>query len=146
MSKLDILDEMVIERRVRELENWFRDIVSRSFDGDIIVFLEVDTGLLLGWVICDAEKLTLHTRIGWAWDVFAITPLSISRATSRCVWSTASTTGSRVAIGILVEGRGNAIPSSTNRRAVTARLEIWGVGIGPSVSTRAGVVTVAVEK
>jgi hypothetical protein len=134
VGQLDILEQVIIERRVGELENWLRDIVSRSLDGDIIVLLEVDTGLLLGWVICNTEKLTLETRVGWTWNMLPITPLSITRATSRCVWRT--TTGSRVAIRILVEGRSDAIPSSASWRAVAARLEIGSVGISPAVGSR----------
>jgi hypothetical protein len=147
VGKFDVLDEMVIEGRVGELEDWLWNIVSRSLNWDIIVLLEVDTGLLLGWIVCNTEKFALNTWVGWAWDVFAITPLPISRTTSRCVWGSASTTtGSRVAISVLVEGRSNVIPSSSSRRSVTARLEIGSVGVGPSVSTRTSVETVAVEE
>ena len=59
MGEFDVLEKMVIERRVCKFEDRFGDIVARSFNWDIVVFFEVDTGLLLGWIICDAKKLTL---------------------------------------------------------------------------------------
>jgi hypothetical protein len=106
MGELDILNQVVIERRVGELENWLWNIVSRSFNWDIIVLLEVDTGLLFGWVVLNTEELTLHADVGRAWNMLAITPLSITRATSRCVWSTTSSaTGGGVTVSVLVEGR-----------------------------------------
>jgi hypothetical protein len=55
MGKLDVANEMVIQRWVGELEDWLGDIVSGSLNWDIIVFLEVDTSLLLGWVIGDTK-------------------------------------------------------------------------------------------
>jgi hypothetical protein len=59
VCEFDVLEEMVIERRVGEFEDGLGDIVTRGFDWDIIVLLEVDTGLLLHWVVCYAEKLSL---------------------------------------------------------------------------------------
>ena len=136
MGEFDILDQVVIERRVGELENWLWDIVSGSLNWDVIVLLEVDTGLLLSWVICNTEKLTLHTRVGRAWDMLAIAPLSIAGATSGCVWCTSSTTGSWVTVSVLVEGGCNWVPSGTSRRAVVTRLEIGSIRVGPSISSR----------
>jgi hypothetical protein len=59
VSELDVFEEMVVERRVCELEDRLGDIVTRGFDGDVIILLEVDTSLLLGWVVCHAEKFSL---------------------------------------------------------------------------------------
>lgn len=142
VGKLDILEQVVIERRVGELEDWLWDIVSGSLDWDIIILLEVDTGLLFGWVVCNTEELALHTWVGWTRDVFAITPLSISRATSRCVWGT---TGSWVAISILIEGRCDVVPPPTGRRAVAAGLEVGSIRVGPTVGTRSTIKAITVE-
>jgi hypothetical protein len=49
-----------------------------SFDRDIIVVGEVDSSLLLGRIVGNTEKFALDACIGWAWDVFAIAPLSVS--------------------------------------------------------------------
>ena len=137
MSEFDVLDQVVIERRVGELENWLWNIVSRSFNWDIIVLLEVDTSLLFGWVVLNTEELTLHADVGRARNMLAITPLSITRATSRCVWSTSSSTaGGGVTISVLVEGRGSRIPSCTSRRAVGTGLEVGSRRVGPAVGTR----------
>jgi len=42
---------MIIERRVGERENGLRDVLSGCLNGDIIVLLKVDTGVLLGRVV-----------------------------------------------------------------------------------------------
>jgi hypothetical protein len=143
VGKLDIFDQVVVERRVGEFENGLWNIVPGSLNGNVIVLLEVDTGLLLGWVVCNTEELTLQTGVGRAWDVFTITPLSVTRPTSRDVWST---TGSWVTISILIEGRCCAIPSSTSRRAVATRLEIGSVRVGPAVGTRTSTVKAVTDE
>jgi hypothetical protein len=81
MSKLDVAEKMIIQRRVGELGCRLWDIMSRGFNRNIIVFLEIDTGLLLGWVINDAEEFALQTGIGRTWNVLAVTPLTITTAT-----------------------------------------------------------------
>lgn len=83
MGKVNIAEKMVVKRWVGKLQDRLWDIVTRCFDWDIIVFLEVDTGLLLGWVICDTEELALDTWVGWTRNMLAVAPLSISTATSR---------------------------------------------------------------
>jgi len=81
-GELDVCDEMVIQRRVAELGNGFGDILSRSFNGDIIVFFEVDTALLLGRVLGNAEEFTLKTWVCGSGNVFPVLPLSVSVTTS----------------------------------------------------------------
>ena len=51
---------MVIERRVCETCDGFGDTLTRGLDGDVIVLLEVDTGLLLGGVVGHAEEVALE--------------------------------------------------------------------------------------
>jgi hypothetical protein len=59
MSKLDIAEKMIIQRRIRELGCGLRNIMSRSFNWDIIVLLEIDTSLLLGWIVDNAKEFPL---------------------------------------------------------------------------------------
>ena len=127
---------MVVKRRVGELEDGLWDIVSRSLDGNVIVLLEVDTGLLLGGVIEHTEELALETGVGWSRDVFSISPLSVTAATSSTSAST-SASGSGVAVCVLVEASLGGIPATW---ASAARGEVGSVGISP-VATRAGAVT-----
>ena len=101
VGEVDVAEEMVVQGRVGELEDWLGDIVSGSLDWDIIVLLEVDTSLLLGWVVGDTEELALHTGVGWASNVLAIPPLSITTSAGRD--SAATTAGSRVSVCIGVE-------------------------------------------
>jgi hypothetical protein len=132
VCKLDVLNEVVVEGRIRELENGLGDIVSGGFDWDIVILLEVDTGLLLGWVICHAEKLTLETWISRTSNVLAIAPLAITTTTS---WSrasaTATTTSRGITVGISVECCRLlvSIPSRTSSRrrtsgVITTRLKV----------------------
>ncbi len=78
VSKLDVADQVVIQRWVGEGVDWLWDIGSGSLDRDVIILLEVDTGLLLCWVINDTEKLTLDTWVGWTSGVLAFLPRSIT--------------------------------------------------------------------
>ena len=81
VSKLDVADQVVIQRWVGEGENWLWDVGSGSLDWDIVVLLEVDTSLLLGWVVLDAEEFTLETLVGWAGSVLALLPGAITAST-----------------------------------------------------------------
>ena len=78
MCEFDILEEMVIEGRVGEFEDGFGDVMTGGFDWDVIVLLEVDAGLLLGWVVCHAEKLSLQTWVWWSSNVLPVAPLSVT--------------------------------------------------------------------
>lgn len=135
MGELNVLQQVVIKWWVSELEDGLRDIVSRGFHWDIIVFLEVNTGLLLGRIIHDTKELTLHTWIGWSRDVLSISPLSITTTASN-----SGATSSWVAVRILVEAAlGGSVPTTATRRgSATTGSEVRSVG---PVATRARVVT-----
>jgi hypothetical protein len=139
VCEIDVLEEMVIERRVGELEDGFGDIVAGGFDGNIIVLLEVDAGLLLGWVVSYAEKLSLQTWVWWSSNVLPVSPLSVTSSASRR-WSR-TTASCRVAICISVESRvlPGGIPAwaSCGCSTVTTRGEIGSAG--PVSATRASV-------
>jgi hypothetical protein len=83
VCEINVLEEMIIERRIGEFEDRFGNIMARGFDGDIIVLFEVDTGLLLGWVVSYAEKLSLQTWVGRSGNVLSVSPLSVTSAASR---------------------------------------------------------------
>ena len=137
MGKLDVLDEMVVERWVGELEDWLGHIVAGGFNWDIIVLLEVDTGLLLGWVVSYAEELSLQTWVGWSSNVLPVSPLSVTSTTSRR--RRRSTARAWVAICVSIEGRvlSNSIPAwaCCGSGTVAARSEVGSAG---PVSTTTG--------
>jgi hypothetical protein len=85
-------DQVVIERGVGESVNGLGDILTGSFNGDIVVVGEVDTGLLLGGVVGDTEKFALETSVGGTGDVLAVAPLAISRTAGRGTGITTTTT------------------------------------------------------
>jgi hypothetical protein len=131
VSELDVFEEMVVKRRVCELEDRLGDIVTRGFDGDIIVLLEVDASLLLGWIVCHAEKFPLQTCVGRSSDMLAISPGSVTATTSRDISTASATSSSRVSICISVEGwsGSDSVPRWTcSRRAASTRSEVWSVG------------------
>jgi hypothetical protein len=66
--------------------------LTRGLDWDVVVLVEVDAGLLLGWVVGDAVELTLDTLVGWAWNVLAVNPFAITRACSRATIASIATT------------------------------------------------------
>jgi len=79
-SQLDVRDEVVIQRRVGEVQERLRNIVARSLDGNVVVLLEVDAGVLLRRVLGGSEQIALETGISGARDVLAVAPLAITRA------------------------------------------------------------------
>lgn len=103
MGKLDVANEMIIERWVGELGDWLWYIVTRCLDWDVVVLLEVDTSLLLSWVIEDTKELALETCVGRTSDVLALGPASVSTASVGRGWSTRSTAGAGIAVCIWVE-------------------------------------------
>ena len=119
---------MVVKRWVGELENGLGNIVARGLNGNVVVFLEVDAGLLLGRVINYTEELALEAGVRRAGNVFAISPLSVTASTS-----SAAASGGRVAVGVLVEAALRGIPAALT--AATGS-EVGGVCVGP-VATRA---------
>lgn len=58
-SELDVRNQVVIQRGVREGIDRLGNVVTGCFDGDIVVVGEVDTSALLGGIVGNTEKLTL---------------------------------------------------------------------------------------
>jgi len=137
MCEIDVLEEMVIERRVGEFQDWLGDIVAGSFDWNIIVLLEVDTGLLLGWVISYAKQLSLEAWVRWSSNMLPVTPLPIASAASGR--RSGATTSCRVAICIPVEGGvlSSGIPAWASCRSSTVATRSEVRSAGP-VSTSTG--------
>lgn len=76
--KVDVADEVVVKWRIGEGGDWLRDALAGGLDGNVIVLLEVDTSVLLRWVVRNAKELTLETLVGWPRDVLSVPPLSVS--------------------------------------------------------------------
>jgi hypothetical protein len=68
---------MLIKWRFCERSNWFRHMLARSLDWDLVVFLEVDAGLLLERVVCHTEKFSFYAWVRGTRDVFAIYPFTV---------------------------------------------------------------------
>ena len=97
---------MLIKRGFGEGVDRFRDIGTGGLDWYVVVLFEVDTSLLFGRVVENSKELALDAWVGWASNMLAVHPLTISRAGSVATASAASTettTCSRVSIGIGVE-------------------------------------------
>lgn len=102
-SHLDVGDEVVIKRWVGEGGDRLGNALTGSLDWDVIVLLEVDSGLLLAGVVGHAEQLTLAARVGWTRYVLAVSPLSISCAsllTTTVTWTASSTSSAAVCVAI----------------------------------------------
>lgn len=70
------------------------DILTRSFDGDVVVLFEVDACVLLGWVVDGGtEELPLQAGVGRARDMLAVPPLSIAGAAASGLTATAAAAG-----------------------------------------------------
>lgn len=73
-SKVNVGEEVVVERRVREGVDWVGNVLARSLNRDVVVLLEVDARGGLGRVVGNAEELTLNTLVWRARNVLAISP------------------------------------------------------------------------
>ena len=111
--------------------------MARGFNGNIIILLEVDTGLLLGWVISYAKQLSLETWVGGSSNMLSVTPLPIASAASGR--RSGATTSCRVAICIPVEGGvlSSGIPAWASCRSSTVATRSEVRSAGP-VSTSTG--------
>lgn len=80
--------------------NRFGNVTTRSLDRNVVVLLEVDTGMLLGRVVGGTKKFTLDTGVSRSRNVLSIAPLSVAGASSGRITSTMAavmTTATRVA-------------------------------------------------
>lgn len=97
---LDVLAEVFVQRRSCELVNRFGNVTTRSLDRNVVVLLEVDSGVLLGRVIGGTKKFALDTGVSRSGNVLSIAPLSVAGASSGRITSavaTIMTTATRVA-------------------------------------------------
>lgn len=138
-SKLDVAQEMLVQRGVGEGQDGLRDIMAGRSDRDVVVLLKVDASVLLARVISSAEELTLDARVGVANDVLAIAPATLTAAdrTAAAAHVTADI-GASTAVGVAVEatltvaprlllrGRGRLVRSSAARSGTK-------VGVGTSI-------------
>jgi hypothetical protein len=123
---------MVVKRRVREACDGLGDALAGRLNGNVVILLEVETGLLLGGVVGYTEELTLDAGVGGARNVLAIFPLAVAGTARRA--TTTSTTG--LAICSSVELAGRTAPSAAALGTVTtARSESLCIGVGPVAST-----------
>ena len=103
-SELDVGEEVGVQRGVAEGEDGLRNITTSGCNGDVVVLLEVDTGVLLGRVVGGSEEVALNTGVGGARNVLSVAPLTIARTSGRVVTATAGAAASiRAAIGVGVE-------------------------------------------
>lgn len=113
---------MVVQRRVGEGEDGLRHVLTRCLNGNVVVLLEVDTGVLLGRIVLGTEELALNARVGRAGHMLSILPATIPRASSLSSASASTvSTGTGVRVGVegmratpepVVAGRG-AVPLGT---------------------------------
>lgn len=127
-SQVDVADEVVIERRVGEDVDGLGNALTGSLDGDVIVFLEVDTSLLLaGRVGRNAKEFALNALVGRAGHVLAVDPASIARAT---VLAAASAAAGCAAVSVAVK-----TTATTGRAGGAARLKVGGAAPAAARST-----------
>jgi hypothetical protein len=130
VSKLDVAAQVLVQRRSRELVNRLRHLCTGSLDGDVVVLLEVDTSLLLGGIIDDAEELAFNAGVGRASDVLSVAPLAIAGTAS----SSTTTAASRVTIIAAAA----VATTSTAPAAATIVTVAVGVLVGRDIVTPVG--------
>lgn len=141
VSQLDVAAQVLVQRGGGELVDRLRDIVAGSLNGDVVVLLEVDTGVLLRRVVRGAEELALDAGVSRARDVLAVAPLSVARATGRAAVTlvataarvaSAATTPAAAAVAAL-ESRGGVSAVAPVAAALTATVSRGGLAVRLSV-------------
>jgi hypothetical protein len=137
---------VLIQRGVAESQDRLRHVTARGSDRDVVVLLEVDTGVLLARVVGGAKEVTLQARVAGADDVLALNPPAFTTASGTAADATTTTAAaSRAAVGIAVE----AAAAGTTAAATGPRLSLLGgaivAGAGPVATTGVEVVVAAGE-
>jgi hypothetical protein len=148
---------VVIKRRVGELQDGLGHIMTGGLDGNVVVLLEVDAGMLLRRILGSSEQIPLQARVGGARDVLAVAPLAIARATRKVAATAAtgsrrSTTAAGVAVRVGVKAAAAATActpvvslrgrsrSSARRREVARSVPATGASSGGwSTSVKTGI-------
>lgn len=73
-SIADVLQEDRVEGRRSKCRHWLWDRSTCRLDGNVVVFFEVDTGVLLGRIGNVTEELFLDAHVACADNVLAIAP------------------------------------------------------------------------
>lgn len=93
MSVANVLQEDGVEGRAREAVDWLRNAGTGGFDGNIVVFFKVDTGVLLGRVSDVTEEFLLHAIVAASNDMNTVAPGAIAETLARAVVSGGSADG-----------------------------------------------------
>jgi hypothetical protein len=142
-GETNVGDKVVIEGRVGEGVDGFRDVVTGGFDGDIIIVGEVDTSLLLGRVVGDTEELTLDASVSRTGNVLAVAPLAITRATALLrATSTSTSTSTSISTTIVTCRAGRSVSTWIESSGESGLLVSLGgpVGLKNGVAVEVGVV------
>lgn len=157
-SHRNVANQVVIQRRVGELQDRLGDIVTRGFNGNVVVLLKVDAGMLLGGVVGSAEELALDTGVGGASDVLALACLAVDlpaavagalRTAVACVAAAASAAARVITVAITAEA---AATTTTAVAPVAAAAAVVATGGRTrtfpvrTTSTTSVVVAIAISK
>ena len=104
MRHSDILQKNGVQGRVGELEYGLGDASARGLNGDVVVLLEVDTGLLLGHIADVTEELLLEAGVATAGNVLAVAPCA--EADGAAALTAAAATGPVLGRGATRPGEG----------------------------------------
>jgi hypothetical protein len=115
--ELDVGEKVGIQGRSAEGCDRIRAVATRRRDRNVVVFLKVDSRVLLRRVVGSAEKLPLRARVGGTNDVLSIAPLTIARAASITAAAASSSSG-RANIEIPAVSVGVEPASSSTLRTV----------------------------
>jgi hypothetical protein len=84
---------MRVQRRVAEGQDRLRHITARRRNGNVVVLLKVDAGVLLARVVGSAKEIPLETRVSGARNVLAVNPATLPAATTTANRGTTATAG-----------------------------------------------------
>jgi hypothetical protein len=140
VGHLDVAAQVLVQRRSGELVDSLGNILTRGLNGNVVVLLEVDTGVLLGRIIDSTEKLTLDTGVSRTGNVLSVAPLSVARATGSVVAATTA----RVTVEVAASARVSSAATPTTSAVATAAAAGSIVVVGRDVIAPVGLTSTVV--
>ena len=114
----NILQKNGVQGRVGKLEYGLGDASARGLNGDVVVLLEVDTGLLLGHIADVTEELLLEAGVATAGNVLAVAPRAEADGAA-ALTASATAAGPVLGRGATRPGEGTVV--AEGRRPVSTR-------------------------
>lgn len=143
-SETDVLEEDRVQRRRGENGDGLRNVLASRLDRNVVIFFEVDTGVLLRGILSVAKELLLDAHVALSDDVLAVFPDTEPESLPGLGRRRRPVRGGAGAAPASTSARGRGEPSASAASSVRVAIRSTvtatgrrgrGAGISPAVST-----------